>query len=370
MKRTRILLIVLGLLLVLAPAGKTGLAQGVEPPVEELYEITAIVAERISYQGYLEQGGSPMNGTVDLTFTLYSDDTCTTDVETIVKTGVSVVDGYFATELDVTQDNFNGQGLWVGVETAGNDLGCQEIVPAPYALSLRPGATIEGAPGLTGHLVGASTEGGDVSGSLVQGAVLGAAAVYGSNDLPGFGVYGTSSNASGWGGYFSHTGGGTALMVAGSGIIESEAETDIAVNPLTMVVYRGSSADLRPGLSFMEVRGVSTGLHSVYVPVNLPVNLFGTQTQFERIRICYQVDTASSYIDYIAIHEPNETGGTTVIVDSNTNRTEIGWSCFYLTPASPYPLEGPLTVVFRLYFDGTGDAHDIRIGKIEVTLSE
>jgi hypothetical protein len=44
----------------------------------------------------------------------------------------------------VSQNHFNGQGLWVAVDVGGTVVGCQEILPVPYALSLRPGAVISG----------------------------------------------------------------------------------------------------------------------------------------------------------------------------------------------------------------------------------
>jgi len=60
----------------------------------------------------------------------------------IAKPGVQVTDGLFSVELDVTHSHFNGQGLWLEVEVGGVAIGCQEILPVPYALSLRPGAVI------------------------------------------------------------------------------------------------------------------------------------------------------------------------------------------------------------------------------------
>lgn len=374
MKRYRILMLVLGLLLTLAPAGKFGLAQEAEPPSYEMGDVTlaATVAERISYQGYLEQGGNPMTGSVNLTFTLYSDDTCTTDVETIVKNSVPVSGGYFTTELDVTQANFNGQGLWIGVEASGNDLGCQEILPVPYALSLRPGAKIEGAPGLTGHLVGASTVGGDIAGSLVQGVVLGGAAVYGKNATIGMGVYGESSHASGYGGYFTHSGGGTALMVAGSGIIESTAETEIAVSPLKTVVDPDSAGnpEVRPHLNGNVVlRPSASGEHYAYLPVDLPSQIFGVSQKLDSITVCYDLDQSSSYINDLFVYYTDEDGRVELIFDP-TNRTSTVWDCYTVSDPSPGVIDGPVFIRFDLQYSASGSSHDIHIGKIVLTLVE
>jgi len=105
--------------------------------------IAATVGSKFSYQGVLKENGSPVTGNRDMTFRLYSDDTCSTQVGSdIAKPGVQVNDGLFSVEVDVTHSHFNGQGLWLEVEVGGTQIGCQEILPVPYALSLRPGAII------------------------------------------------------------------------------------------------------------------------------------------------------------------------------------------------------------------------------------
>jgi len=105
--------------------------------------IAATVSSKISYQGVLKENSTPVTGSRDITFRLYSDSGCTTQVGSdIVKSGVLVTDGLFSVELTVTHSNFNGQGLWLEVEVGGAKIGCQEILPVPYALSLKPGAII------------------------------------------------------------------------------------------------------------------------------------------------------------------------------------------------------------------------------------
>ena len=107
--------------------------------------IAATVASKFSYQGVLKENDSPVTGSRDMTFRLYSDDTCSTQVGSdIVKSGVQVTDGLFSVDLAVTHGHFNGQGLWLEVEVGGTKVGCQEILPVPYALSVRPGADMLG----------------------------------------------------------------------------------------------------------------------------------------------------------------------------------------------------------------------------------
>ncbi len=74
--------------------------------------IAATVNSRISYQGVLKEDGSPVAGTRDMIFQFYTQDDCSgTPVESVTKNGVQVTDGLFDVGLDVTHDDFNGQGL-------------------------------------------------------------------------------------------------------------------------------------------------------------------------------------------------------------------------------------------------------------------
>jgi hypothetical protein len=56
-------------------------------------------------------------------------------------------DGYFSEDLDVDQELFSGQQLWLGVEVAGDSEMSprQRILPVPYALGVVPGALMYGS---------------------------------------------------------------------------------------------------------------------------------------------------------------------------------------------------------------------------------
>ncbi len=103
------------------------------------------VSPTISYQGRLtDSSGNPLSGAHDMIFQLWDAETDGGTVgSAITKTGVIVEDGLFNIKLDVDPDDFNGQGLWLEVSVDGETLApIQQILPAPYALSLRPGAVI------------------------------------------------------------------------------------------------------------------------------------------------------------------------------------------------------------------------------------
>jgi hypothetical protein len=126
------------------------LAQNPEPRGE--VSISAVVNSRISYQGVLKEDGNPVTGNRYMTFRLHSDDACTSQVGYgIVLPSVPVADGLFSVQLDVAHPDLNGQALWLEVEMDGTAIVCQEILPVPYALSLRPGAN------MIGELAGANT---------------------------------------------------------------------------------------------------------------------------------------------------------------------------------------------------------------------
>ncbi len=190
-----ILLTILALLL--SVSGVTGQTPGGDNQPQEIESIAAVLASRINYQGLLRESGTPVTASRDMVFRFYSNNTCTTQVGAdIVKNGVAVSSGLFSVNLDVPQANFDGQALWLKVAVGAVSLGCREIVAAPYALSLRPGARIEGSgTGLT--VVSDSTNGQAIRGETT--ATTGETySVYGRNSSPeGQAVFGYATAATG-----------------------------------------------------------------------------------------------------------------------------------------------------------------------------
>ncbi len=209
MKNNRILV------LALAVVGTLILASGVRAqsltPVQEqasiqvgttkpdsVLSIATHVSEAISYQGVLEENGTPVTGSRDMSFSLYADEDCIFYISGIVEVNnVPVEEGLFNVQLDFDHSYFTGQRLFLEVEVEGNAIGCLEILPVPYALSLRPGAEIatesteDYAVALTG--VVSSTNPGIFSAGVrginngTGGSGIG---VYGSQAGWGWGVYG------------------------------------------------------------------------------------------------------------------------------------------------------------------------------------
>jgi len=106
--------------------------------------IAGTVASKISYQGRLtDPAGNPLDGTYTMRFRLYDAQSGGTMLWDSGAQSVQVTNGLFNVKLDVDPGDFNGQELWLEVRVGGEMLAPrQEILPVPYALSLRPGAVI------------------------------------------------------------------------------------------------------------------------------------------------------------------------------------------------------------------------------------
>jgi hypothetical protein len=264
--------LLIGLLLVSPGSMSIGLAQGPGPQRGVQPETDLSVADQVSnafsYQGMLEEDGHPVTGNRDMTFRLYSDGACSTQVGSdIDKPGVEVRDGLFSVKLDVTPSDFDGQGLWIQAEVGGTSLGCQEILPVPYALSLRPGAVISrqdaGAQlayrAVTSQSVGVDgwgdlgVYGHSSEGTGVEGRSGGTSGVGVYGNAPYKGVSGRSWSSDGFGGWFRNTAtSGTTCGVYG----ETESSEGTAIHGL---------ADAPDGYAgYFENRATSGDAHGVY----------------------------------------------------------------------------------------------------------
>ncbi len=194
--------------------------QGQDPEVRRpgsTEELAAVVSGRIPLQGRLtDADGKPLDGTYTIRFRLYD---ASTDGTVLCEdiNSVLVEKGLFTTDIfGCSSSDTDGKALYLGVKV-GTDLEMtprQPIYPAPYAMSLRPGAQIKAtlASNAILHIEN------DGSGGRALRAY--AMAESGTN----YGVVGASRSDEGYGGYFynNNTEGGTGLWVqstAGHAII-------------------------------------------------------------------------------------------------------------------------------------------------------
>jgi hypothetical protein len=174
--------------------------------------LQAQVTQNITYQGQLtDNQGQPHNGTVPMRFRVYTAATGGTLLYDSDNLSVTVSGGLFNVSLPVPQSLYQGRALWLLIDVAGQSLiPRQEITPAPYALSLRPGARIRQVA--TGTAVRVeSTQG---VGLRSQGRV--------------YGVYGITDGAdpgAGYGGYFESD---TGIGVHGRSTASSTTQNTFA----------------------------------------------------------------------------------------------------------------------------------------------
>lgn len=192
MKGKRLLssVLLVGLLFALAGGTELGLAQGPSPQ--------ATVGTAFTYQGRLNDGGSPANGEYDLRFMLYNAASSGTQVGSMVaKENTAVTDGLFTVQLDFGSDIFTGEAryLEIGVRPGASGANFttlsprQALTPAPYALSLGPGAKV------VGQQVGGDVVRVENTASSGTGLVGAATSTSGSN----FGLRGLTDSSSGIG---------------------------------------------------------------------------------------------------------------------------------------------------------------------------
>lgn len=133
-------------------AALNGLPNLVQAQERDQSQSTAVVGTAFTYQGRLVYNGTPVNGACDLVFRLR--DASTFQVGSNFRlSSVNVSDGFFTVDLDFGSNAFTGEERWLEIGIDSCPGGASGVVlsptiklnPAPYALSLRPGAVISGS---------------------------------------------------------------------------------------------------------------------------------------------------------------------------------------------------------------------------------
>ncbi len=185
----------------------------------------ATIGDAITYQGYLtDENDVPLNGTFTMRFQIYNAQSGGVLLWDSGNIAITVNDGLFAARLDITTDIFNGEELWVA-QTIGGQLLTprQEILPAPLAHTLRPGAIVKGTASaipnnyvlearLNNNVFGfnrGAISGQATTGNAIYGLAENGRAIYGQTE-EGFAVYGFDGGSAanrGYAGYFYSTNG-------------------------------------------------------------------------------------------------------------------------------------------------------------------
>ena len=202
MKTRTLFLIVGSVTIILLAVGVAGVIAQRQPAASSA--VSAPVSSGISYQGRLtNSGGAPLNGTYPMRFVVYDDEVAGSALWDSGDLSVTVEDGLFNVRLGVDHADFDGQALWLSIIVDGETLSPrQEILPAPYALSLRPGADI------VGDSIGAADASlagyAPATGTALYADANGGVGLYGDSE-DNYGVWGASNTS--WGGYFTSDGG-------------------------------------------------------------------------------------------------------------------------------------------------------------------
>lgn len=191
-------------------------ASQVQQPAVPLVPITTT----FTYQGYLAESGAPADGQYDFDFRLFDALTGGAPIGPIVvRPNEAVSNGTFTVALDFGTLNGTAGWLEIKVRRVGGPSFIlltprQRLTPAPYAMTLSPGAIINGTSGRGGQILTVSNASTEPSSFAIRGVSAGqngAAGLLGIASGPGSrGVFGSNLGSSGVGVYGEKTGSGGA----------------------------------------------------------------------------------------------------------------------------------------------------------------
>lgn len=357
-------------------AGSTQ-AQGLEPFIQEIQladggDVAAAVANRIPVQGRLtDADGNPLSGNYTITASIYNVSSGGTALCSDTET-VAVDNGLFSMDVDnCTNSHVNGQALWLGIKV-GSDAEMtprQPIYPVPYAMSLRPGAVINDT--MSGAMLNVYNQG---AGWGLDAYSAGHDAVHGRTGSSNHaGVAGVS-----WGdgiGVYGESASGIAIRAAGTGIIQSTANSYLWISgnalqkanstDTTLFIY-----DLYGGY---QVRGGSDWINNktVLVPVTIPGQLYGQDITVTGLDLYYRTSDDLTGVVVSAMRRQNGVGAGDLIFWDGTD---------YVCPSPAQCVQhwdlttnnvlnderGVLYIAFQLSF--ASDTAYVQIGGLRLTL--
>jgi hypothetical protein len=250
-----------------------------------------------TYQGQLRRSGAAYTGTCNFQFSLWDAVSAGTQQgSTQAINSVSVTNGLFTVVLDFGS-LFKGDARWLGTSVqCSGDGGFtpldprQPLTAAPYALSLRPGASIQGevAGFYALYVANLAEEVGFAGGLGANGDSVG---VSGESSF-GDGLYGKGRN-----GVHGVSGNGTGAAIWG------ESGTSFAS---TGPAIWGQSANTGPAIFG---QALSTGLAGRFIgPVSVEGNLFVNGGVFKssgNFRIDHPLDPANKFLSHSFVESPD-----------------------------------------------------------------
>lgn len=365
------------LVVLLGIALTASLTRAQEPPPPPGGEIVvegevgpmATVDDKIPIQGRLtDTSGNPISGTYNLTFRLYNVEEGGAPLCTSMST-VQVTNGLFSANVGCTS-YINGQQLYLSVQV-GSDTPMtprQPIYPVPYAFSLRPGAlisdTMSGTPlNVYNHGSGWGLDVYSAGHDAVHGRTgsTNHAGVAGVSWGSGIGVYGESNT-------------GVAIKAAGSGIIQSTANSYVFVpGGEAQLAGAPSDASLRywaRGTVDVLLSSGSGVTRTVAFPVSLPAVLYGQPVRVTEIRVYYRTTDSATYISGSKLYREKPDGSFYTLISDTTDQTSTTFTSYDISCSEAECRlsddEGFITVALDVYF--ASNSHSINLGGVRVTL--
>jgi hypothetical protein len=137
------------------PEGGAGSSRTDSPAPDEAYSVDASMGTAFTYQGRIKKDGSPVNGTCNMTFSLWDNSAGGTKLGEKSVPNVVVSDGLFTVALDFGTSAFNGQKRYLGISVqcpagTGNFVALtpnQELLAAPYAIHAQHATALSASDG-------------------------------------------------------------------------------------------------------------------------------------------------------------------------------------------------------------------------------
>jgi hypothetical protein len=266
MKRTLQIIVAASLLLALNHLSSTGRAQGAA----------------FTYQGQLQNNGSPASGTYNLTFSLFTNNTSGSAVAGPVTTnGVAITNGLFTVLINFGSSPFTGQTSWLQIGVESNGVGSftplsprQQLTPVPYAIFANTSSNLSGtvsAAQLSGTVGNNQLANNSITVNAGTGLSGGGAAALGGST--------TLNNA----GVTALTGGGGVTVSAASGAV-TLGSTATSANTANAIVNRDGSGNFSAGSitlnTSLYLPATTTTAGIIYSGAGTLVQAWGTQNFF------------------------------------------------------------------------------------------
>ncbi len=294
----RILVSVLALAMLTALVVELGKAQGSslseQVQAGETEDLAQEVGGYIPVQGQVaDANGHLLDGDYNITFRLYDDPVAGAWLCSYTEV-VPVTNGLFTVYIGgicALPGVFTGDQLYLGIKVEDDEemVPRQPIYPVPYAMSLQPGAKIQG----------------DVGGSVLW---VENTRSTGNNN----GIHGRAASPDGYGGYFDNDGGGYALGVGGGMEMSVNATSAQPINvgdryrDNAIIAWANVNSDGTIGWEFGVASATRAGVGN-YI-IELDANTAGTSS-FIPMAIA-EVETAPDSAEEVRILSINQTNSS------------------------------------------------------------